>query len=194
MGMRLAFPSVRRWTREEYYRMAGAGVFAPGERVELIEGEIINMTPQDSPHAAAGWLVDSALGRAFPPEYHVRSQRPLILGPDSEPEPDAAVVRGAARDYVHSHPTTAVLVVEISLTTLAFDRGRKAALYAKAGIPEYWIVNLADRALEVYRDPGPLPDNPTEHGYRSIQRLGPAETVTPLAAPSATIRVADLLP
>jgi Uma2 family endonuclease len=192
--MILAAPALRRWTRDEYYKMAGAGIFAPGERVELIEGEIIAMTPQDSPHATAGSLAEEALRGAFGPEFHVRSQRPLNLGQESEPEPDAAVVRGRPRDYVHAHPTTAVLVVEISDTTLAFDRGPKAALYARAGIPEYWIVNLVDRVLEVHRDPGPLPHAPAEYSFRSILRLGPAATVNPLQAPAATVRIADLLP
>jgi len=192
--MAVAVPLIRRWTRMEYLKMADAGVFAPGERVELIEGEVIVMTPQKSPHAVAGGLVEDALRAAFGPGFHVRSQRPLNLGPDSEPEPDAAVVRGTLRDYVDAHPTMAVLIVEVSDTTLAFDRERKGPLYAKAGIPEYWILNLIDRVLEVHRDPGPLPEDPSRSGYRPTQRLGRSETVTPLAAPSATIRVADLLP
>jgi Uma2 family endonuclease len=192
--MGVTSPQVRHWTREEYLRMAEAGIFAPGERVELIEGEIIAMTPQKSPHAAAIWLAQEALRLAFGTGFHVRSQLPLTLGPNSEPEPDAAVVRGTARDYVDSHPTKAILVVEVADTTLEFDRGRKAAMYARVGIPEYWIVNLPERVLEVYRDPDPLPDRPAEHAYRSIRRLGPPDTVAPLSSPGAHVRVADLLP
>jgi Uma2 family endonuclease len=174
--------------------MADAGIFAPGERVELIEGEIIAMTPQKSPHATAIWLAQEALRLAFGAGFHVRSQLPLTLGPDSEPEPDAAVVRGTAREYVDGHPTTAILVVEVADTTLEFDRGRKAAMYARAGIPEYWIVNLPDRVLEVHRDLGPLPDRPAEHGYRSTRRTGSSDAVAPLSSPTAHVRVADLLP
>jgi Uma2 family endonuclease len=174
--------------------MADAGVFAPGERVELIEGEIIAMTPQKSPHAASVRLVQEALRGLFGPGFDVRPQLPLSLGPDSEPEPDAAVVRGNPRDYIQEHPTTAVLGVEVADTTLDFDRGRKAGLYARAGIPEYWIVNLSDRVLEVYREPGPLADRPAEHGYRSIRRFGLPDSVTPLASPAAHVRIADLLP
>jgi Uma2 family endonuclease len=192
--MIVAAPAVRRWTRDEYYKMAEAGVFAPGERVELIEGEIIAMTPQKSRHTAAIGLAQDALRVAFGSGFHVRSQGPLALDAHSEPEPDIAVVRGTPRDYVEDHPKAGVLVAEISDTTLAFDRGRKAAVYARAGIPEYWIVNLVDRVLEVHRDPGPLPHAPAEYGYRSILRLGPTETANPLHAPAATIRIADLLP
>ncbi len=192
--MAITAPQVRHWTRDEYYKMGESGIIGPDERVELIDGEIVAMTPQDTPHAVAGSLVEEALRVAFGPGFHIRSQRPLSLGPDSEPEPDAAVVRGSARDYLKAHPTTAVLAVEISDATLPFDRGKKAALYARAGIPEYWIVNLPDRILEVYRDPGPLADRPAEHGYRSIRRFGPPDSVAPLSSPAAHVRVADLLP
>ncbi len=192
--MGVTSPQVRHWTRTEYYKMGESGIIGPSERVELIEGEIIAMTPQDTPHAVAGSLVEEVLRVAFGPGFHVRSQRPLSLGPDSEPEPDAAVVRGSARDYLKAHPTTAVLAVEISDATLPFDRGKKAALYARAGIPEYWILNLVDRVLEVYRDPGPSPARPGDHAYRSVRYFGPSESVTPIALPTASIRVADLLP
>lgn len=191
--MGITVPQVRRWTCEEYYTMAEAGILARGERVELIEGEIITMTPQESPHAAGVSLVQDALRTAFGPGFYVRSQSPLRLGLDSEPEPDAAVVLGTVRDYVKAHPTTAVLVVEVSDTTVDFDRGRKSALYARASIPEYWIVNLVDRVLEVHRDPGALPRDPSKYGYRSIRRYEPSEAVTPLAL-AVPIRVADLLP
>ncbi len=191
--MGITVPQVRRWTREEYYMMTEAGIFGPGERVELIEGAIINMTPQKSPHMAAIGLADEALRLAFGSGFHVRTQGPLALAPDSEPGPDAAVVRGTVRDYVKAHPTTALLVVEVSDTTLAFDRGPKAGLYARAGIPEYWIVNLNDRLLEVYRDPGPLPHNPSAYGYPSARSFGPSDAVVPLGLPVA-VRIADLLP
>ncbi len=192
--MAVRAPQVRHWTCEEYQKMAEAGIFAPGERVELIEGEVIAKTPQKSPHAAAVRLGQEALRGVFGAGFDVRPQLPLSLGADSEPEPDIAVVRGAPRDYVQGHPSTALLVVEVADATLDFDRGRKAGLYARAGIPDYWIVNLPDRVLEVYRDPGPLADRPAEHGYRSIRRIGPLDSVAPLASPAAHVRVAELLP
>ena len=192
--MAVAVPRVRHWTREDYQKMAEAGVFAPGERVELIEGEIVEMTPQNRPHAVAVAVADEVLRPVFGASFHVRPQLPLALGPDSELEPDVAVVRGVAREYLGDHPTTAVLVLEISDTTLDFDRGRKGPLYSRARIPEYWILNLVDRVLEVYRDPGEVPGRPFQYHYGSVRRFGPHESVSPLAAPGRQIRVADLLP
>jgi Uma2 family endonuclease len=105
------------------------------------------------------------------------------------------VVVGSARDYARAHPATAVLVVEVSDATLAFDRATKGALYAQAGITEYWIVNLADRVLEVHREPAPMAEQPLGHHYRSITRHTETEHVAPQAATLATpIAVADLLP
>jgi hypothetical protein len=96
--------------------------------------------------------------------------------------------------YESAHPTTAVLVVEISDTTLAQDRAIKAGLYARAGIPEYWIVNLPERVVEVYRGPVPMPGQALDHGYRALTRLFPGETLAPRVAPEAAVPVADVLP
>lgn len=192
--MAVTSPQVRLWTHEEYYRMAEAGILAPDERVELIEGQIVRMPPQTPPHAAMVGVACEALAAVLCPGSHLRGRLPLTLGPYSEPEPDVAVVRGAPRDYVQAHPSTALLVVEVADTTLEFDRGRKGGLYARGGIPEYWIVNLPDRTLEVYRDPGPLADRPADYGYRSIRRISPPDSVAPLFSPAAHVRVSDLLP
>src|SRR5262245_15212608 len=118
---------------------------------------------------------------------------PLALGEHSEPEPDVAVVAGAPEDYLAAHPATAALVVEVADSSLRLDRRFKAAAYARAGLPEYWIVNLPDRVLEVHRDRHP-PANPADDwSYRSLATLPPPGQVTPLAAPHAPILVADLL-
>lgn len=189
------FPSRRLWTVEEYNCAAGLGLFGPEERLELIEGEVIQkVSPQKSPHATSIQLVVEALRKSFATGYAIRMQLPIVLGRRSEPEPDAAVVTGSIRDYAQQHPTTAVLVVEVADTTLAFDRTTKAALYARAGIPEYWIVNLADRVLEVHRQPAPMAGQPLGHHYRSITRHTETETVSPLAAPNAALSIAALLP
>jgi len=192
--MNAAEPHLRLWTREEYLKMAEAGVFRPSERVELIGGRIVAMSPQNSPHFTAIRLVEEALRTIFGAGYDVRVQGPLDLSPSSQPEPDIAVVRGTVRDYASAHPTTALLVVEVSESSLAFDRGEKASLYANASIPEYWVVNLPDSRLEVYRDPIPMPGQLYGYGYRSCVRYLATDTVTPLAAPQGAIKVADLLP
>ena len=185
----MSTPAIRvhLWTREEYDRMVEAGVFPPGSRVQLIDGEIIEMPPQGSFHATAIRLVEDALRRACPAGFDVRTQMPVALDIRSEPEPDVAVVRGSPRDYTHAHPETVELAVEVADVTLSFDRGRKRALYARNRIPEYWIVNVPDACLEVHREP-------EGSDYRAVQVLRPPATVTPLACPAAVIPVADLLP
>jgi len=187
-------PHLRLWTREEYYKMAEAGVLRPGERVELIGGRIITMSPQNSPHFTAICLAEDGLRAIFSTGYVVRVQGPQDLSPASQPEPDIAVVPGNVRDHAYAHPTTALLVVEVSESSLGFDRGEKASLYASADIPEYWIVNLLDRHLEVYRDPGPMAGQPYGYGYRTRTHYFATDLVTPLATPPGTIKVADLLP
>jgi Uma2 family endonuclease len=186
--------SPRLWTREEYYKMADAGVFHPKERVELIGGRIIAMPPQNSPHFTALSLVEDALHSIFPTGYAIRVQGPLDVSPSSQPEPDIAVVPGGIRDYANAHPTTALLVVEVAESTVRFDRGEKASLYASAGVPEYWVVNLRNQRLEVFRDPIPMPGEPYGYGYRTSAQFMPGDTVTPLANPQGVIRVVDLLP
>ena len=113
---------------------------------------------------------------------------PFVGGDDSEPEPDVAVVRGHQRDYIRAHPDTAVLVVEVSDSTLDYDRRRKGPAYARAEVPEYWVVNLVDHLVEVYRDPM------ADRGYQTVLTLRPGETIAPLGAPFASIAVDDLLP
>jgi Uma2 family endonuclease len=183
--------SRRPWTRAEFERAAELGLFGPEERLELIAGEVVSkVPPQKSPHATAIRAVEEALRTAFRRGFDVRVQLPLALGPDHEPEPDVCVVRGSFRDYRHEHPTSAVLVVEVSDTTLAFDRF-KAGLYAQAGIPEYWIVNLKDNCLEVQRDPEAAAAEPFGHRYRTVTRVPCDEN---MAVHGTSISVADLLP
>lgn len=189
------YPEKRRWTREEFVQIGEKGIFLPEEHLELVEGEIVqHMTPQNSPHMTAIRLTEEALRLAFPSRHDVRTQGPLALGLQSQLEPDVAVVSGSIRDYANAHPTTAVLVVEISDSTLAYDRGTKASLYAQAGIAEYWIVNLVDRVLEVHRQPAPMAARPFGYSYLSVTPLTEIDIVTPEAAPNYRILVSDLLP
>ncbi|MFA0742079.1 MAG: hypothetical protein DFNUSKGM_002199, partial [Candidatus Fervidibacter sacchari] len=140
----------RKFSKDEYYRMAEMGFFN-GQRVELIDGEVILMSPQEASHATAVGLVADTLQSVFSDGFIVRVQQPLDLGEAHEPEPDVAVVPGKRRDYATSHPKTAVLIVEVALTSVDYDRNVKSSLYAKAGIPEYWLLNLRERRLEVFR-------------------------------------------
>lgn len=178
---------VHRWTRQQYEDMVLQDIFRPGERVELIDGVIVDMSPQKSARSVATRLVEDALRAAFATHHDVRVQMPLALDDTSEPEPDVAVVPGKARDYTKAHPTTAALVVEVADTTLALDRKTKRALYARNGTPEYWIVNLNDDCLEVYRD---LQEG--QYRFQTILRRG--DSVRPQARPDHAIAVADLLP
>ena len=187
-------PVLRQWSREEYYRMGEAGVFAPDERVELIEGVIFQMPPQGPIHSTGTSAVQETLRIVFGSGFYVRPQMPLSLGLASDPEPDIAVVPGSFRDYRAAHPTTALLVVEVSDTTLDFDQHEKASLYARADIQDYWIINIPEQALEIYRDPQPDPTKPFQYGYANVTRLRIGDTIAPLAAPKAVIQVSDLLP
>ena len=184
----------RRWTRAEYDRLIDLGVFQPGEPIELIGGQLMVCEPQGSGHFTAVGLVDDTLRAAFGPGWVVRAQGPLALDDESEPEPDVAVAPGSRRDYLRSHPALPVLAVEIAESSLSFDRRQKGSLYARAGLGDYWIVNLVDRVLEVYRRPLADPAAPYGWRYAEVQTLRPGETVSPLAAPAARVPVDDLLP
>lgn len=187
-------PRRRRWTRADFERVEAAGLFGADERLELIGGDIFEEAPVNSPHATGFTLVDQALRAILSSGLLIRTQIPIAIGTDSQPLPDIAIVEGTPRDFRDHHPTTALLVVEVADTTLTSDRTIKASLYASAGIPEYWILNLYERLLEVHHDPAPSPSQPFGHGYRSILRLTETETVAPLFAPDARIPVSDLLP
>src|SRR5262245_8513206 len=130
----------RRWTRKEYDRLVELGVLHEDEPIELIGGHLIVAEPKGSPHVTAVELTAEALRRAFGPGWAVRSQGPIALDDESEPEPDVMVVPGTLRDYRDAHPSAAALIVEVAESSLAFDRGHKASLYARAGVADYWIV------------------------------------------------------
>ena len=187
-------PVLRRFTRHEYARLIGHGFLDEDDPIELLDGLLLVKEPQSSPHRTAVLLVARAVERAFGEGWFVQTQSPVALGRRSEPEPDVCVVRGSPRDYVDSHPTHPALVVEVAQSGLGLARGRKAAVYARARIADYWIVNLVDRVLEVHREPA-RPGPARRHwGYAAVKTLGAAATITPLSAPSAAVRVADLLP
>jgi len=187
-----AEPHLLRWTKEQYYHMADMGWF-DGKRVELIEGKIVEMSPVGSTHWTCVELTVQALRTIFGRGYVVSAQNAFDAGEGDEPQPDVIVIPGSPRDYTNSLPSVAHLVVEVSDTTLASDRTHKAAVYAKAGIPEYWIVNLLRRRLEVHRLPGAQPHK-FSFGCNDITIYSAGDSVAPLVAPQSSIAVADLLP
>jgi Uma2 family endonuclease len=184
----------KRWTRLEYDRLIEKGVFGTEDRIELLGGALVVREPQGSPHAMGIRMAEEALRRVFAAGWDVGGQLPVALDDDSEPEPDISVVPGSFRDYRHGHPPRAVLIVEVAESSLSLDRALKGSLYARARVPEYWIVNLVDRALEVHRDP--VADAAARYGWRytTVATLRVGETVTPLSAPDSPISVGELIP
>jgi Uma2 family endonuclease len=168
--------------RVEYERMVELGLFED-ERIELLRGALVAMSPQKGPHANGTARLGESLIVALAGRAHVRQHSPIALSEDSEPGPDIAVV--ALGDYSKEHPATALLVVEVADSSLRKDRQVKADLYAEAGINEYWILNVVDLVLEVHRDPA------GDH-YASVTSHGRSATVSMLAFPDVHVRVADL--
>jgi Uma2 family endonuclease len=186
---------LRRWiTRTEFEALMEAGVFPREERLELLAGELTRREPVNTAHAVAVVLVSEALQQVLPKNLHLRTQLPLALSDYDEPFPDLAVVSGSPRDYLSQHPTSALLVVEVSEASLKTDREVKGSLYASAGIPEYWILNLRERVLEVYREPAADARAVYGAAYRQQRIYTTGEPVSPLCAPDATLAVEQLMP
>jgi len=166
--------------------MAEAGILGPKERVELIEGEIVDMAPIGSPHAGTTDLLTSLVAGAVADGLvFVRVQGPLRLDAHNEPQPDLMLLRPRADRYRQGHPTAAAVLVEVADSSLAYDRGSKLALYARHGVPEVWLVDLPGRAVEICREPGP-------QGYAERRRV--TEGVeTPALVPGLAIDLAALL-
>jgi Uma2 family endonuclease len=182
-----------RWTRGDYDRLSRIGLLQPGERMEQVGGETLLRQRQGEQHALAVELAADALRGALGSGWRVRVRLPVALDSDSEPEPDCSVLAGTPRDG-SALPTSLALLVEVGDATLAFDRGDKGSLYARAGITDYWIVNLKDHVLEVYREPVPSANAPFGWRYSTVRSLGPGAVIAPRAAPRARVLVAHLLP
>jgi Uma2 family endonuclease len=190
----VTLPKARRWKRVEYERLVELAVFQPGERLELLDGLLAVREPQGSRHAAAIRNVVAALRRALGDAWQVDSQLPIALDEDSEPEPDVAVVAPDLHAYRDAHPSRPVLVVEVAESSYRLDRHYKANLYARAGVAEYWIVDLVHDALEVHREPQASSENVVGWRYASVETLRRTDTVSALIAPAVSIPVATLLP
>jgi Uma2 family endonuclease len=190
----MASYETRRFSRAEYDKLIEIGFFQPGDPIELIGGELMVAEPQGAEHYTAICKTARALEAAFGPGWNVRTQGPIGLDEESEPEPDVAVVPGTLDDYSREHPSRPVLTVEVSESSLGIDRRRKGSVYARAGLTDYWVLNLVDRVLEVYREP--VADSAAPFGWRysHAEVLGADAHVAPLAAPAASIPVSRLLP
>jgi Uma2 family endonuclease len=178
----------------EYHKLIEIGILTEDDNLELLEGYLVHKMSRNPPHDAALQLIQDTLPRLLPAGWCLRMQSAITLS-SSEPEPDGAVVRGSARSYASHHPGPADigLVIEVADATLAGDRVDKGRIYARAGIPCYWIVNLVDRQVEVYTSPSGATTTPA---YAQRQDFHAADVValTPDAAVVAHISVADLLP
>jgi Uma2 family endonuclease len=179
---------LRRLRLPEYHRMVAAGVFDEDEGVELLEGVIVRMSPQNADHALVVARLSDPLFVALPEDHVVRCQLPLSLSDADEPEPDVAVIVRSTPRSRREQPTTARLVFEVAGDSLRKDREVKGPLYARAGIPEYVIVNLVEETLEVHRDPDPAAGR-----FRSISTLEKGARFDSVAVPGITLSVADLL-
>lgn len=179
-----AGPRPLHWTCEEFHRFGELGLFE-GRRAMLIAGVILEQGPMNPPHAITLGLVDEAIRNTLGTGWWLRQQMPLILDLDTDPEPDLAVVRGGLRDYP-GHPRTADLIIEVADSSLRFDTNEKRLLYARAGIRDFWVVDIQGRGLLVFRDP-------KSGNYTTRMVLGPTDSISPLAVPAAFVKVADLL-
>jgi Uma2 family endonuclease len=181
--MTVADEKVHRFTRSEYHAMARTGMFED-KRVELLEGEVLDMSPQNEPHVSVVSALNRFLNNCLPENFQVRCQAPLGVGIESEPEPDFAVTERSAMGA--DHPETALLVIEVSDTTLGRDR-RKASVYAAAGVQEYWIINIASRAIEQHTQPG-------ANGYAKVLVRRDSDAIACQSLPLPAKAVRELLP
>ena len=179
----------RLWTVKEFHDLGERGWFE-GKRAKLIDGQIVEEGVMNPPHAIAGELTEAILHKAFGTGWRIRVEKPLVLGFETDPIPDAAVIKGYARGTV-DHPETADLVIEIADSSLGYDTAIKADLYAAAGIADYWVLDVDGKRLFVFRDPMHQGVSKT---YQTKMILSPTDTISPLALPTATVTVGDMLP
>jgi Uma2 family endonuclease len=182
-----SFPQ-RRWTVDEYHRMIAAGILTPRDRVELLDGHIIEMVPQEPPHASTTSSLGNDFVLLFAGKAWVRQQLPITIAPSSEPEPDIAVVKIDPKRYRDRHPVPeeVYLLIEVADSSLTYDRDRKAQVYAKAHIPEYWVIDVNQRQVLVFR-------KPQGEVYQVKQVLAITDSIAPAAFPEIVIKLSNLL-
>ena len=181
--------TIRKWTVKEYHKLGEMGFFHPEERVELLSGNIIKMSAKGTAHTSALGRTDRLLQNLFENLAWVRLQDPIALDDNSEPEPDIAVVRIDPFDYATHHPTPSevYLIIEVADSSLTFDREIKAKAYARSGITDYWVLNVNERQLHVFREPA-------VDGYQSELILGENGSISPLQFPAVNIAIQAMLP
>jgi len=181
--------TLRKWTVKEYHKLGEIGIFNPEERLELIEGNIIKISAKGTVHASATRRTATLLHNLLGNQAAVYNKSPIALDDDSEPEPDIAVVRIDPFDYATHHPTPSevYLIIEVADSSLTFDREIKAKIYARSGIADYWVLNVGDRQLHVFREP-------TENGYQSEVILAETASLSPIEFPAFNIAIQAMLP
>ncbi|MEG3975769.1 Uma2 family endonuclease [Microcoleus sp. herbarium8] len=181
--------TLRKWTVKEYHKLGEMGFFHPEERVELIEGNIIKISAKGTVHASATRRTASLLHNLVGNQAAVYTQDPIALDDNSEPEPDIAVVRIDPLDYATHHPTPSevYLIIEVADSSLAYDREIKAKIYARSRIADYWVLNVNDRQLHVFREPA-------DDEYQSEVILGEFSSISPLQFPDFNISIGEMLP
>ncbi len=181
-------PATHRFSVADYHRMGEAGILDEDDRVELLEGQVVEMAPIGPGHADRVDRLIELFVLSFSEVAFVRSQNPILLDPYSEPQPDLALVRRRPGGYAAHHPTPedVLLLVEVSEGSAPSDRRRKVPLYARHGIPEVWLVSLPEQTVTLYRDPAPA-------GYRAEQVLGRGDRIAPLSFPDRELDVSSIL-
>jgi Uma2 family endonuclease len=187
-----SLPQSLRWTVTEFHELRGEPKYESRNLI-LVEGQILEMPKPNPAHDAAVLLTEIALRKAFGEGHCIRVQMALVLGLSTDPVPDVSVVIGSPRDYT-DHPRTAMIVVEVADSSLAYDTRDKANLFAASGIQDYWVVDLVHRKAIIFRDPTRDPIQAFGAAYRSRLVVDAADSVAPLAAPQTPIAVGDLLP
>jgi Uma2 family endonuclease len=192
---RTTAPRPYRWTLAKFHRLAESGLFHD-RKVMMVDGEILEMPVDNPPHVTGVSLAVQVLQRIFGEGFYVRNQAGMPLKLDTDPAPDVVVVPGSIRDYAKVHPSPDLirLIVEVADSTLAYDLGKKSYLYAAAGVPEYWVVDVTASQLHVFREV--IADDASPRGFRyaSVQLLNPTDRTAPLATPESSILVGDLMP
>ncbi|HEX3149645.1 MAG TPA: Uma2 family endonuclease [Gemmataceae bacterium] len=182
----------KRWTVDEFHDIYSLPKFA-NRKLVLLDGEILEMPNPNAPHDSGLGLAIATVTSLFGPGFWVRGQMALRLSQATDPMPDIAVVPGSPRDYPQQ-PTTALLVIEVSDSSVSIDTGIKAQLYAAVGIADYWVVDLNNKLVIVHRDPRPDPNSPHGVSYANVTSVTASQSVSPLAKAGSIVNVADLLP